>query len=138
MPARDVVHQVVKRALQKEDWIITHDPLFISLAQVEMFVDLGAEKVIAAEKQGRKIAVEIKSFLGSSTITEFYMALGKFNSYQLVLELQQPERILYLAVPVAVYDEFFQLEFGQLAIRRYQLRLIVYDAESEVIVQWVE
>jgi hypothetical protein len=137
MPARDAIHQAVKKALEKEDWKITNDPLFLSFAQVEMYVDLGAERVIAAEKGEEKIAIEIKSFLGSSTISEFYTALGQFMSYRLVLEIQHPGRILYLAVPLDVFDEFFRLEFGQIAIQRYELKLIVCDVESEVISQWL-
>jgi hypothetical protein len=138
VPARDSVHKAVRNALNKDDWNITHDPLFLSFAQVEMFVDLGAEKVIGAEKEGRKIAIEIKSFLASSTISAFYTALGQFMSYLLALEAQHPGRILYLAVPLDIYDQFFQLEFGQLAMQRYQLKLMVYDAESEAIIQWIE
>lgn len=98
-----------------------------------MYIDLGAESIIAAEKSGRKIAVEIKSFLGSSTISEFYGALGQFLSYLLALEVQHHGRILYLAVPLDAYDQFFRLEFGQLAIQRYRLKLLVYHAESEEI-----
>ena len=64
MPAKDVFHDVVKTALQKDGWTITDDPLYIRLGgAIDMYLDLGAEKVIAAEKAGRKIAVEIKSFL---------------------------------------------------------------------------
>jgi hypothetical protein len=137
VPARDRAHQAVKNGLEKEGWTITHDPLFISFAQVEMFIDLGAERVIAAEKEGQKIAIEVKSFLGSSTISEFYSALGQFLSYLLALEVQHPGRILFLAVPLDVFDEFFRLEFGQMAIQRYNLKLIVYDAEEEVIHQWL-
>lgn len=137
MPARDLTHQAVKNALEKEGWTITHDPLFIRFAQVEMFVDLGAERVIAAEKAGQKIAIEIKGFLGSSTISEFYSALGQFMSYLLALEIEHPGRILFLAVPLDIFDEFFRLEFGQMAIQRYNLKLIVYDVENEVIRQWL-
>lgn len=138
MPARDVTHQSVRRALEKDGWKITHDPLFLSFAQVEMYIDLGAEPVVAAEKNGQKIAVEIKSFLGSSSISEFYMALGQFMSYLLALEVQYPDRVLYLAVPVDAYDQFFRLEFGRLAIQRYHMKMLVYRAETEEVVQWIE
>jgi len=138
MPARDVAHKAVRLALEKDGWTITHDPLFISFAQVEMYIDLGAERVLAAEKSGQQIAVEVKSFLGSSTIAEFYTALGQFLSYRLALEVQHVGRVLYLAVPIDAYDDFFRLEFGQLAQKRYELRLIVYDVEREEIRQWIE
>lgn len=83
---------------------ITHDPLPLSVGGVEMFVDLGAEQLIAAEKNGRKIAVEIKSFAGPSNISEFHTALGQFLDYEQALEEQDPERVLYLAVPVGIYN----------------------------------
>jgi len=63
MSAKDVFHNAVKNALQKEGWLITDDPLFIRFGGINIYIDLGAEKVIAAEKDGQKIAVEIKSFL---------------------------------------------------------------------------
>ena len=50
MPNKDLFHTAVRNALEKDRWKITHDPLFLNFAQVEMFVDLGAEPLIAAEK----------------------------------------------------------------------------------------
>jgi hypothetical protein len=32
MPAKDIFHDAVKIALQKDGWTITHDPLFIRLS----------------------------------------------------------------------------------------------------------
>jgi hypothetical protein len=138
MSAKDVFHNAVKNALQKEGWIITDDPLFIRFGGINIYIDLGAEKVIAAEKDGQKIAVEIKSFLAPSAISEFHLALGQFLNYHLVLERQDPDRILYLAITVDAYDDFFILPFTQMAIQRHQLKLIVYEPETEVIVQWQE
>lgn len=71
MPAKDKFHETVKTALVKDGWTITDDPLFIKFGGVEMYVDIGAEKLIGAEKDGRKIAVEIKSFLGISLPLSF-------------------------------------------------------------------
>jgi hypothetical protein len=62
--AKDIFHDKVKAALIKDGWHITHDPLTVKLTKRNIFIDLGAEKVIAAERHGQKIAVEIKSFLG--------------------------------------------------------------------------
>ena len=101
-----------------------------------MYIDLGAEKLIAAEKNGEKIAVEIKSFLGASAISEFHTALGQFMNYRLALREEEPDRILYLAVPSDTYDSFFYLQFIQLAIQQYQLKIIVYNSVDEVIVKW--
>lgn len=136
--AKDKFHNAVKNALIKEEWIITDDPLFLQFGGVDLFVDLGAEKMIAAQKDNRQIAVEIKSFLGASLISEFHTALGQLMSYRLALKQKDPQRALYLAVPLDVYNTFFKLEFSQVAIEDYQLKLIVYDQDEEVIIRWLD
>ncbi len=137
MAAKDLFHQAVRKGLMKEQWTITDDPFIIQLGGIDMQIDLGAEKLLTAEKAGERIAVEIKSFLGPSLISDFHVALGQFLNYRLALELQQPERILYLAIPKETYHTFFYLPFVQLAVQRYQLRILIYDAVREEIVQWI-
>jgi hypothetical protein len=138
MPARDKFHQAVKVGLQHEKWVITADPLYLEYGGVDMYVDLAADKIIAAEKENRKIAVEIKSFSAPSLISEFHKALGQFINYRTALEVKEPERCLYLAVPEDTYREFFVLPFIQLITKQQQLKLLVYDIEQEVIVEWHE
>jgi hypothetical protein len=60
------------------------------------YVDLGAERLIAAEKDATKIAVEIKTFLSPSPVSDLEKALGQFGIYEEVLQVVQPERLLYL------------------------------------------
>lgn len=136
MAAKDVFHDAVRNGLEKEGWVITDDPLRIEVGDVEMYIDLGAERVLAAERLGEKIAVEIKSFIGSSNIYEFHTAIGQFFNYRVALETQESERILYLAIPLGVYHAFFKLEFIKIVIQRSQLKLIIYDPIQEVIVEW--
>lgn len=136
MAAKDLFHQAVKQALLNEQWQITADPLTLKIGGVKFEVDLAAEKVVAAEKLGRKIAVEIKSFLNPSVITDFHAALGQFLNYRLALQMSEPERTLYLAVPADTYESFFQERFTQEAIKLYQVKLIIYNPLQEVIVQW--
>ena len=105
----------------------------------DIYIDLAAEEAIAAEKEGRKIAVEIKSFVGGSTISEFHIALGQFLNYRVALEVSdEPERILYLAVPKDTYQMFLVFEPAKTIIKRYQVRLIVYNPAQKVIEQWIE
>lgn len=54
MPARDVFHDAVIHALEREEWQITHDPYLIYYELGKMYIDLGAEKVLAAEKKEPK------------------------------------------------------------------------------------
>jgi len=48
MPARDTCHDSIKNALIKDGWTITHDPLRLQWGVKDMYVDLGAEKIVAA------------------------------------------------------------------------------------------
>ncbi len=137
MSAKDVFHEVVKRALQKDGWQITDDPLSISVGGVKMSIDLAAEKLIAAEREGEKIAVEVKSFLErSSAISEFHTALGQFINYRGALRRREPERVLYLAVPLTTDKTFFKLDFPKAMVEENQVKMIIYDVEREVIVEW--
>ncbi|MDJ0597784.1 MAG: XisH family protein [Crocosphaera sp.] len=136
MSAKDIFHDAVRKGLEKEGWLITDDPLRIRVGRVDMQIDLGAERLIAAEKEGEKIAVEIKSFVGTSNISEFHTALGQFLNYRVALEKKQPKRCLYLAIPQGVYETFFNLPFVEMVIERFQLSLLIYDPTKEVILQW--
>jgi XisH protein len=136
MSAKDKFHDLVKTALQKDGWVITADPLYIQWGQVEMYIDLGAERILGAERDGQKIAVEVKSFLGQSTISDFHGALGQFISYRTALEDKELDRVLYLAIPLDVYDSFFILPFAQAVMQKYQVRLLVYNIEEEAIAKW--
>lgn len=137
MPAKDKFHDVVKAALEKDGWQITHDPLLLRIQGIaDMYVDLGAEKLIAADRSGKKIAVEVKSFIGTSTISEFHTAIGQFINYRYALEVQEPERVLYLAVPLNTYNNFFVKTFVISVVQRSQINLIVYDIEREKIARW--
>ncbi|XWK89395.1 MAG: XisH family protein [Phormidium sp.] len=137
--AKDVFHQQVKNALIKEGWNITHDPLTIRISEaVKLQIDLAAETMLAAERDSEKIGVEIKSFVGDSNISAFHTALGQYLNYCQALEEQEPDRIVYLAVPVETYQDFFQLPFIQRSLRRYQVKLIIYDPKQEEIKQWIK
>ena len=119
-----------------EGWTITHDPYPLQAGSFDLAIDLGAEKIIAATKEGQKIAIEIKSFLGASQISEFYRALGQFITYRAALNKQEPERVLYLAIPNDTYEKFFLVNFIRDLIAQNQMNLIVYDIDKEIIEQW--
>ena len=87
MPAKDIYHDTVRTALDKDGWTITHDPLRIRLARGKnLFVDLGAERLLAAEKGTEKIAVEIKSFIGTSEVEDLKNALGQYVLYEKIIK----------------------------------------------------
>lgn len=134
--ARDKYHDIVIRALEKDGWTITDDPLKIDTGDRTIQIDLGAERIIGAERGGEKIAVEIKSFLGLSPLNDFYNALGQFNFYQLALEKVEPNRVLFLAVPHLTYNSFFNETLTKEAIKRFNVRVFVYDIRQSSIIKW--
>ncbi|MGI2906602.1 XisH family protein [Tolypothrix sp. VBCCA 56010] len=137
MSAKDIFHDIVKAALQKDGWIVNKDPLYLRLGDDQIRIDLGAERLIIAEREKEQIAVEVKSFLAPSALTEFHTALGQFLNYRAVLQVKQPHRKLYLAVSVDIYQSFFRRDLPQLSIQLYELKIIIFDPVAEVIVQWI-
>jgi hypothetical protein len=138
MPARDLYHNNVRNALLKEEWIITHDPLILKLGKKDLYVDLGAMQLLAAEKAECKIAVEIKSFTGRSDVDDLEKALGQYVLYQDILTELEPERTLYLAIPDSVFDDLFEEPIGKLLLKNRRLKLITFEPKQEVIRQWIQ
>jgi hypothetical protein len=134
--AKDLYHYIVKEALIEDGWTITDDPYFIETEDVDFEVDLGAEKIIAAEKAEKKIAVEVKSFVATSFVYEFHRVLGQWNNYSLNMEDFEPNRKLYLAVPLKIYNDSFHLSFVQKAIKRFKIKLIIFNPETKKILKW--
>ena len=136
--AKDLFHDVVKEALIKEKWQITHDPFPVDYGDVQMQIDLGAEYLLAAELDAEKIAVEVKSFTKPSAISEFHTAVGQYLNYRRALRSQEPDRTLYLAVPSQTYEEFFRLRFIEEGVKEYQLYLLVYNTKTRRIEKWIK
>ncbi|WP_019502403.1 element excision factor XisH family protein [Pseudanabaena sp. PCC 6802] len=138
MSRKDRFHEAVKHALEKDGWLITHDPFTIQISEaVKLKIDLGAESAIAAQRGQEKIAVEIKSFITDSDINEFHTALGQYLNYLQALEDKEPDRVLYLAVPLETYRDFFQVPFIQKSLKRHAVKLIIYNPTKEEIKQWI-
>ncbi len=137
MPAKDIFHDCVKAALQKDGWTITHDPLSLRIGKKDLFVDLGAEKLLAAEKGNTKIAVEIKSFVGTSGMRDLETAIGQYVVYQNVLSVLEPNCILYLAVRESVFLNFFQDELGTILLEQQNLKILTFDPDQEVVIKWI-
>jgi hypothetical protein len=136
MPARDSVHNNVRHALERDGWTITHDPLRIHLGVRKFFVDLGAERLLGAEKGERKIAVEVKTFGGASEMRDLEAAVGQFVVYEQAMRIKEPGRTLYLAVPESVWVPVFLDDIGRILIDRHVLNVVTFDADKEEIVRW--
>ena len=111
--------------------------LILSIGKKDLFIDLGAEKLIAAEKDQQKIAVEIKSFLGNSQVNDLENALGQYILYYEVLLAKQDERVLYLAIKESAYQEIFEEPIGKILFNRKIIKLLVFEPRKESILQWI-
>jgi XisH protein len=137
--AKDIYHEHVKTALIKDGWTITHDPLrLLSKKEGGLETDLGAEKIIVAEKGITKIAVEVKSFVRPSLINEFNKATGQYVSYDESLEMSNNERILYLAMPDEVYAKLISKTIVQRIIKRLKIKILLFNPETKTVESWIE
>lgn len=138
MPAKDKLHDAVVTGLIAEGWTITDDPFRLGYGTRTLWIDLGAEReTLAAEKEGQKIAVEIKSFIRASEVEDLEKALGQYNLYRDILSENEPDRVLFLAIPLRTYDGIFEEKIGRLVLKRQRINLIVFDHEQERILEWV-
>ena len=137
MPARDALHHHVRHALERDGWIVTHDPLKLSVRRRKLYVDLGAERLLAAEKGTQKIAVGIKTFAGASDVRDLEEAVGQFVLYEHALRREDPERTLYLALPETAWQQVFLDALGEILIDDKVLRVVTFDPSKEEIVRWI-
>jgi hypothetical protein len=136
--ARDLYHKNVRQALEKDGWLITHDPYPIKIDYVGYEIDLAAEPLIAAEKDELKIAIEVKSFVEPSNVNEFHKAVGQFNDYFVALEISDPNRVLFLAIPDEVWQRFFLKPIIQKSLERVKAKVLVFDPQANKIIRWIK
>jgi hypothetical protein len=137
MPAKDLYHAAVKTALIKDGWLILADPYRIQYKDVDLYADLAAERPIAAEREGQKIVVEIKSFVGRSPMTDFHNAVGQYAVYRSLIQATEPTYQLYLTIDDITYENFFTREGIAFIIRTSQIFLLVVNIDQQEIVQWI-
>ncbi len=138
MAKLDKYHYEARRALEKDGWTITHDPFILKIGTKVLSADLGAERVLLAEKEHRKIIVEVKSFIGQSEVKDLQQAVGQYMMYLRIMARHHiDDRTLYVAITEQAYRNVFEIEVGQLFLQDQFLRLIVFDPVEEVITQWI-
>ena len=137
MPAKDFYHDTVRTALEKDGWTITEDPLTLSIGSRSVYVDLGARKLLAANKGELQIAVEIKSFIGNSPVRELETALGQYLLYSQILEEQKSDRVLYLAISQTIYMDLFSEAIGEMIVRKNHLNLVIFNVQNKEITKWI-
>jgi len=147
MPQRDALHNLVKQALIKSGWEITDDPYIINIGKRSLYVDIGAleasshgqreGQILGAQREGRRIAIEVKEFRGPSAITDLERAIGQYVLYRLLLNKLDPEREIYLAVTNRIYKRIFSEPIGQVVINDLPLHLLVINLENVEVQQWI-
>lgn len=102
-----------------------------------MYVDLGAEQLVTAQKADCQIAVEIKSFIGNSMLRDMENAVGQYFVYRAVMTRTEPNRKLYVAIHNEIFVDIFEEPLGRLMLEDYQIPLIVFDIQAEAILRWI-
>jgi predicted RecB family endonuclease len=139
MPQKDLFHENAKTALIKDGWEITDDPLHLAFGDRDLYIDLAGEKSIGAEKDGQRIAVEIKTFRDESDINNLKEAVGQHQIYRSVLQRSDKSALeLYLAITEEVYSGIFSEPLGEIILLDCKINLIVFDELKEEITQWVQ
>lgn len=103
-----------------------------------MFVDLAAERLIGATKGTRKIAVEIKSFIGESEVNDLENALGQYLLHRSVMRKSKPERVLYLAVSEEAWANVLADDLGSLVQQDYGVKILTFSIETREVIKWIE
>jgi XisH protein len=136
--AKDLFHIALKNALKKDGWTVTHDPFPLTSKSENMDyeIDLGAERILAAERGTEQIAVEIKSFLKPSLVNEFHSILGQYLVYNEGLKQLNENRVLYLALPAFADVRMSDYPFIQHLVTHFQVKIIVFDEINQIITQW--
>lgn len=137
MPRLDLYHHTVRRALEKDNWTITHDPFSLHIGKKRLFADLGANYLVSAAKAQRKIVVEVKSFIGQSDIKDLEQAVGQYVIYRQILDKTVPDYKLYLAVTTNAFRNVFETELGTLLLVNQIIRVLVFEPKEEIITQWI-
>jgi hypothetical protein len=136
--AKDKFHKEVCQAIEKEGWVITNNPFYIKLGKIPIQIDLGAEKIIGAEKEGKKIAIEIKTFGILSFISAFHDAVGQYIVYREALELIKANRDLYLAIPSDVFNVFGNELLVKTVLEKNKFNILVYKPSNQEIISWIK
>lgn len=137
MAAKDLIHDAVRTALEKDKWAITHEHMKIEFEDAYVNVDLGAEKLLVAERAHEKIAVEVKSFIGRSAIQDIEEALGQFVVYRIFLRRVEPERHLFVGISHTTFDTIFQSKAIQVLVEELNVSLVVVNTDIKEVLLWM-
>lgn len=71
-----------------------------------------------------------------SNIYDFYAVLGQMIGYQIGLSIQEPERVLFLAIPAFIYEEMKTEAIYHLALEQQNIHFLVFDTLTNQVILW--
>lgn len=134
MPAKDHLHDSVKRALIKAGWAIDNEQVRLKVGDRNLWID------IQASRSGLQntVLIEVKGFENApSLVEELSDAVGQYIVYSFALVAKQISMPLYLAVPNAAYEGIWIEELGQGLVESVGIKLLVFDPITEEVVRWL-
>lgn len=132
MPAKDRYHDRLKNALIKDQWRITDEQVKLKMGERRLWIDLEAEH----QTERTLILVEVKEMVSPSQVDDLANSVGQYLMYRVALENKNIQIPLYMAVSTTTLRGILSEEIGQLMIERFQISLIIFDPDSEVITEW--
>ena len=137
MPAEDKIHNAVRNALIKDGWTIMDEPFTIEYESDRFYADICAFREEDADAARRVIVVEVKSFAGASPMREFELALGQYEIYRDLLEMNALDYDLYLAIDTDAYTKLSLRPTFAVICTRHHVALLIVEAQKEEIIQWI-
>lgn len=138
MPRNDAYHDTVKRALQKDGWLVTRDHLSILYGGLRIAIDLAAEKSVEGEQGQKQIAIEVKVFDAPPFVSNFEKAIGQYSLYRFMLRKGELDRELFLAITEKAHAEFFSLLAVEEYVAEHQIYLLIFNPETEEVIKWIK
>ncbi len=136
MPKPDACQPNVAAALQKDGWQILQTDLFIDDDFTNaLYLDLQISRPPNGSRTEVRF-IEVKCFAAPRTTPELHRALGQAITYGVILDREGFPDPLYLAVPQATFQDYFNEAILEV-VRRHDIHLLVVDLEQERIVQWI-
>ena len=137
MPTPDLYHDVVRNALRKDGWRITHTALQLKARAEASAEELWEGPWLIADKDERKVAVAVSSLVGHSNLADVLQTWRRLALSRSQLHTMDADRVVYLAVRQATYSACFGGTEGDLLLAKEHMQLLIFDPRAEVIVQWV-
>lgn len=116
--ADDLVLPNLRESLMKDGWTLRPKGPTIRTRSKYYLTD------VAAEKEGQKIIVEVKSWRSASFNPGWFRAFGQDLTYQEAIIAEQLNYKLYLAVPENIYNQHFGNPFIQSLVAKYLINLL--------------